>query len=55
MVPEARVHCTTTTGATATLSAANLNASSHKSLEVVQKLDGSGADDGFHPNWRRYI
>jgi len=43
---EARVHCTTTTGATATLSAANLNASFNKSLEVVQKLDGSGADDG---------
>jgi len=43
---EARVHCTTTTGATATLSAANLNASFNKDLEVVQKLDGNGADDG---------
>ena len=43
---EARVHCTNTTGATATLSAANLNASFNKDLEVVQKLDGSGNDDG---------
>ncbi len=43
---EARVHCTSTVGATATLSAANLNASFNKDLEVVQKLDGSGNDDG---------
>jgi hypothetical protein len=43
---EARIHCTTTVGAQATLSAANLNASFNKSLETVQKLDGSGNDDG---------
>tara|TARA_B100001287_G_scaffold47247_2_gene36304 strand:+ start:24345 stop:26180 length:1836 start_codon:yes stop_codon:yes gene_type:complete len=43
---EARVHCTSTVGAQATLSAANLNTSFNKSLEVVQKLDGNGADDG---------
>lgn len=43
---EARVHCTSTVGATATLEAANLNASFNKSLETVQKLDGSGNDDG---------
>ena len=43
---EARVHCTATTGATATLSAANLNASFNKSLVVVQQLDGSGNDSG---------
>ena len=43
---EARVHCTSTVGAQATLSAANLNTSFNKSLEVVQKLDGTGADDG---------
>tara|TARA_B100000123_G_scaffold231064_1_gene180694 strand:+ start:8381 stop:10210 length:1830 start_codon:yes stop_codon:yes gene_type:complete len=43
---EARIHCTSTVGAQATLEAANLNASFNKSLEVVQKLDGSGNDDG---------
>ena len=43
---QARVHCTSTVGATATLSAANLNASFNKSLTTVQKLDGGGADDG---------
>ncbi len=43
---EARVHCTTTTGATATLSSTALNTSFNKSLETVQKLDGSGNDDG---------
>ena len=43
---EARVHCTTTTGATATLSATALNTSFNKSLTTVQKLDGSGNDDG---------
>jgi hypothetical protein len=43
---EARVHCTATTGATATLEAANLNASFNKSLVVVQQLDGSGSDSG---------
>ncbi len=43
---EARVHCTSTVGATATLEASNLNASFNKSLETVQKLDGSGNDDG---------
>tara|TARA_S200000501_G_scaffold19340_1_gene17220 strand:+ start:2085 stop:3914 length:1830 start_codon:yes stop_codon:yes gene_type:complete len=43
---EARIHCTSTQGAQATLSAANLNASFNKSLETVQKLDGSGSDDG---------
>ena len=42
---EARVHCTSTVGATATPEAPNLNTSSHKSLETVQKLDGSGNDD----------
>ncbi len=43
---EARVHCTSTVGATATLSASNLNNSFNKSLTTVQKLDGNGADDG---------
>jgi|TARA_B100000941_G_scaffold255269_1_gene203882 hypothetical protein len=43
---EARIHCTSTVGAVATLSAANLNASFNKSLTTVQKLDNSGADDG---------
>ena len=43
---EARIHCTSTVGAQATLSAANLNASFNKSLTSVQKLDNSGNDDG---------
>ena len=43
---EARIHCTDTTSANTTLPASALNTSFNTSLESVQKLDGSGADDG---------
>ncbi len=43
---EARIHCTDTTSATTVLPASALNSSFNKSLESVQKLDGSGNDDG---------
>ena len=43
---EARVHCTSNCGCNCNIEAPNLNASFNKSLETVQKLDGSGNDDG---------
>ncbi len=43
---EARVHCTTTTGATATLTGTSLNTAFNESTAIVQQLDGGGNDDG---------
>ena len=43
---EARIHCTTTTGATATLTGASLNTAFNASNTLVQQLDNDGNDDG---------
>ena len=43
---EARVHCTTTTGATATLTGASLDTAFNESTTLVQQLDNGGNDDG---------
>jgi hypothetical protein len=43
---EARVHCTTTTGATATLTGASLDLAFNESTTLVQQLDNGGNDDG---------
>ena len=43
---EARIHCTTTTGATATLTGASLNTAFNASNTLVQQLDNGGNDDG---------
>lgn len=43
---EARIHCTTTTGATATLTGAALNTAFNESTTLVQQLDNGGNDDG---------
>lgn len=43
---EARVHCTTTTGATATLTGSALNTAFNTSTAIVQQLDSGGNDDG---------
>lgn len=43
---EARVHCTTTTGATATLTGTSLNTAFNESTAIVQQLDNGGNDDG---------
>lgn len=43
---EARVHCTTTTGAVATLTGASLNTAFNESTALVQQLDNGGNDDG---------
>ncbi len=43
---EARIHCTTTTGATATLTGSALNTAFNESLILVQQKDNSGNDDG---------
>jgi len=43
---EARVHCTTTTGATATLTGAALDTAFNESTTLVQQLDNGGNDDG---------
>lgn len=43
---EARIHCTTTTGATATLTGAALNTAFNESTTIVQQLDNGGNDDG---------
>jgi hypothetical protein len=43
---EARIHCTTTTGATATLTGSALNTAFNESTTLVQQKDGSGNDDG---------
>ena len=43
---EARIHCTTTTGATATLTGASLNTAFNASNTLVQQLDNDGKDDG---------
>lgn len=43
---EARIHCTDTTSASATFTAADLVAALQKSNVTVQKLDGIGNDDG---------
>ena len=43
---EARVHCTTTTGATATLTGSSLDSAFNESNVVVQALDGNGDDNG---------
>ena len=43
---EARVHCTTTTGATATLTGASLDSAFNESTTLVQQLDNGGNDDG---------
>lgn len=43
---EARVHCTTTTGATATLTGSALNSAFNESTVLVQQLDNGGNDDG---------
>jgi hypothetical protein len=43
---EARVHCTTTTGATATLTGSSLDSAFNESNVVVQALDNNGDDNG---------
>lgn len=43
---EARVHCTTNTGATATLTGASLDTAFNESTTLVQQLDNGGNDDG---------
>jgi|TARA_R110002124_G_scaffold46988_5_gene140394 hypothetical protein len=43
---EARVHCTTTTGATATLTGSALDTAFNESTVLVQQKDNGGADDG---------
>lgn len=43
---EARIHCTTTTGATATLTGSALNTAFNESTILVQQLDNGGNDDG---------
>ena len=43
---EARVHCTTTTGATATLTGSALDTAFNESTTLVQQLDNNGDDDG---------
>jgi len=43
---EARVHCTTNTGATATLTGASLDTAFNESTALVQQLDNGGNDDG---------
>jgi len=43
---EARVHCTTATGATATLTGASLDTAFNESTTLVQQLDNGGNDDG---------
>ena len=43
---EARVHCTTTTGATATLTGSSLDTAFNESNVLVQQKDNSGNDDG---------
>ena len=43
---EARIHCTTTTGATATLTGSALNTAFNESTVLVQQKDNSGNDDG---------
>lgn len=43
---EARVHCTTTTGATATLTGSALDTAFNESTVLVQQLDNGGNDDG---------
>ena len=43
---EARVHCSTTTGATATLTGSALNTAFNESTVLVQQKDNSGNDDG---------
>ena len=43
---EARIHCTDTTSASATFTAADLVNALVKTNQFVQKLDGFGADDG---------
>ena len=43
---QARIHCTTTTGATATLTGSALNTAFNESTILVQQKDSSGNDDG---------
>lgn len=43
---EARIHCTTTTGATATLTGSALNTAFNESTVLVQQKDNGGNDDG---------
>ena len=43
---EARIHCTTTTGATATLTGSALNTAFNENTILVQQKDNSGNDDG---------
>lgn len=43
---EARIHCTTTTGAVATLTGSALNTAFNESTVLVQQLDNGGNDDG---------
>ncbi len=43
---EARVHCSTTTGATATLTGSALNTAFNESTVLVQQKDNGGNDDG---------
>lgn len=43
---EARIHCTTTTGATATLTGSALNTAFNESTILVQQKDNNGNDDG---------
>lgn len=43
---EARIHCTTTTGATATLTGSSLDTAFNESTVLVQQLDSGGNDDG---------
>ena len=43
---EARIHCTTTTGATATLTGSALDTAFNESTTIVQALDISGNDNG---------
>tara|TARA_B100000900_G_scaffold394831_1_gene392627 strand:- start:7673 stop:9514 length:1842 start_codon:yes stop_codon:yes gene_type:complete len=43
---QARIHCTTTTGATATLTGSALNTAFNESTILVQQKDNNGNDDG---------